>query len=247
MLIPLYFKAKETRENGIIRDDKAIDIVNRIDYDFARMDADWKTQTGVAVRTWIFDDILKKLIEKTQGKIVVVNLGAGLDTRQERFPGVKWYQVDLPQSIAIRKQFFTTGNATLIAKSALDFSWADEVPEKEHVLFIAEGLFMYFTPEEVRSVLTFIASHFSHSYVAFNTIHKSMIGKAHASVDTSKAPFRWGLQAMSEIEDWHTGLVQYQIYSPLKYFRKRWGWLRWLTYIPSYTAGFAIIVMQTEK
>src|SRR3954467_15976702 len=96
MLVPLYFKARETRQHGIIRDDKAVEIVNKIDYDFARMDKDWKTQTGIAVRTRIFDDILKGLIDETGGDLTVVNLGAGLDTRQERFPGVKWYQVDLP-------------------------------------------------------------------------------------------------------------------------------------------------------
>ena len=247
MLVPLYFKAKETKENGIIKDDKAVEIVSRIDYDFSRMAKDWKTQTGMAVRTHLFDNILKTLSEETAGKLVVVNLGAGLDTRQERFPGIKFYQLDLLQSIAIRKQFFDTRNAVLIPKSILDFSWMDDVGEKEHVLFIAEGLFMYFNAEEVRSVLTQISAHFTKSFLVFNSIHKSMMGRQHTSVDTSKAPFKWGIQSLREVDDWHTGWKQYQTFFPPDYFKKRWGWMRWLGLIPTFRAGFVIAVLETEK
>ncbi len=37
LLVPLFFRAKETLDKGIIRDEKAVDIVCRIDYDFQKM------------------------------------------------------------------------------------------------------------------------------------------------------------------------------------------------------------------
>ena len=39
MLVPLYARALETqRENGLIRDDHAVEMVAKIDYDFAKFD-----------------------------------------------------------------------------------------------------------------------------------------------------------------------------------------------------------------
>ena len=122
MLIPLYLKAKETKENGVITDKKAVEIVEQINYDFSKFEKDWRTQISVAVRTEVFDKILATLTAKNKN-LVVVNLGAGLDTREERFPNIKWYQLDLPESISIRKTFFTTSKSITIAKSILDFFW----------------------------------------------------------------------------------------------------------------------------
>nr|WP_315201407.1 hypothetical protein [uncultured Flavobacterium sp.] len=53
ILIPLYFKAKETRENGIIKDNVAVEILKRINYDFTKMNNDWIGQISVCVNTYI--------------------------------------------------------------------------------------------------------------------------------------------------------------------------------------------------
>ena len=225
MFVPLYGKAKETRrEGGIIKDEKAVEIVNSVNYDFTRIDRDWKVMLAMAIRTFLFDSILKDLYEKTGGKLVVVNLGAGLDTREVRFPDIKWYQLDLPESIAIRKTFFADSKATLITKSVLDFTWLDDIKEKEHVLFIAEGLFIYFTEEEVKSILNHIAAHFTHSYIAFNTIHKRVVGKkGTGAVDTTKAPFKWGITSPKEVLGWKLPWKERNVFYPLDHFRKRWA------------------------
>lgn len=246
MLIPLYLKAKETKENGIITDKKAVEIVEQINYDFSKFAKDWKTQISVAVRTEVFDKILATLSAANKD-LVVVNLGAGLDTREERFPNIKWYQLDLPQSIAIRKQFFTNGKSITIPKSILDFSWVNDIQEKENVLFIAEGLLMYFDEAEVKSVFETIAKHFTHSFIAFNTIHKSMTGKKHTSVDTNKAPLKWGTLSNDEIENWNLGWKQKELFYPLEYHRSRWGWMRLLSLFRSMRNGFIIALMETKK
>jgi len=179
--------------------------------------------------------------------LVVVNLGAGLDTRQERFPDVKWYQVDLPESIEIRKKFFTNGNATLIAKSILDFSWIADIKERENVLFIAEGLFMYFDEAEVKSVFEQISTHFTHSFLAFNTIPKAMVGEKHQTVDTTKAPMKWGINSLQEVWGWQTGWKERQTFFPPDYFKKRWKWMRMLGLMKAARKAFILTLLETEK
>lgn len=40
MLQTVYARARETQTRGAIRDDKAVELVNRLDYDFSRAEAD---------------------------------------------------------------------------------------------------------------------------------------------------------------------------------------------------------------
>ena len=247
MLIPLYLKAKETLENGLINDEKAVEIVNRIDYDFKKFDKDENALIGVVVRTFLFDKILQDLYEKVGGSLVVVNLGAGLDTRQVRFPNIKWYQLDLPESIEIRRRFFTEGNPTLIAKSILDFSWIDDIAEKENVLFIGEGLFMYFEEEDVKSIFKNIGTRFTRSYMVFNPVPKPMVGARHKIVDSSKAPMLWGIMSLKEIFDWNAGWVEAISYFPPDYFKKRWEGMSPLILLPEARKAFVIALLETEK
>jgi len=58
LLVALYLRAVETqRADGIIRDEKAVEMIQSIDYDFARFDRAWLSQVGVAVRTEILDEV----------------------------------------------------------------------------------------------------------------------------------------------------------------------------------------------
>jgi O-methyltransferase involved in polyketide biosynthesis len=244
MLVPLFLKAKETKDHGIISDPKSVEIISEMDYDFSKLEKDWITQTSVAIRTHVFDEILSTQITEFN-RSVVVNLGAGLDTRQERFPSLRWYQLDMPESIAIRRHFFTNERATLIAKSIFDFSWIDDIEEKENVLFIAEGLLIYFSESEVKSIFDQIARHFKHSFIAFNTLNIYLAKKKHPSIDPDKAPFKWGIGSVSEIEDWGLGWKQFKTFYPLDYYRSRWKWVQLTRFIPSFRKGLTIALMQT--
>lgn len=247
MLIPLYFKAKETNESGIIKDNVAVEILKRINYDFSKMDNDWIGQISVCVNTFLIDNSLNNLL-KENGNQVIVNLGSGLDTRQERFSDFKWYHLDLPQSIAIRKKVFNENKGTSIEKSILDATWVNEVKEKENIIFIAEGLFMYFTDEEVKSVLNNIRKSFTNSHIIFDTLHKELVGtKRYAkSVNTSAAPFKFGISSIDDIIKWNTGWKQEHVFYKIDYYKKRWKWLRWFSFISSFKKGFIVAVLKSE-
>eukprot|EP00831_Metopus_contortus_P044409 TRINITY_DN3561_c0_g1_i3.p1 TRINITY_DN3561_c0_g1~~TRINITY_DN3561_c0_g1_i3.p1 ORF type:complete len:154 (+),score=35.58 TRINITY_DN3561_c0_g1_i3:110-571(+) len=95
----------------------------------------------------------------------VINIGCGLDTRFERIDNGKviWYDLDLPQSIKLRKNFFKEDDRyKMISKSVFDNSWINDIKEKNRkVLVIAEGILMYFSKEEVVSILDMLQRGFN--------------------------------------------------------------------------------------
>jgi O-methyltransferase involved in polyketide biosynthesis len=69
----------------------------------------------VSVRTLILDTAVREFLGKN-GDAVIINLGAGLDTRFERLNDARismWYDVDLPDVIDLRKRFFSEGPRTI--------------------------------------------------------------------------------------------------------------------------------------
>lgn len=245
LLIPLYFKAKETMEDGILLDDSAVDAVKKIDYDFRRFDSDKLSQTGVAVRTMLLDLILDEMRAK-HDDLIVVNLGAGLDTRPEKNADIPWFNVDFREVIELRKKIFPQSKATDIAKSVLDFSWIEELTAGSSVLFIAEGILMYLEEVEVRALFNKLAAEFPGASIAFDTIPEFMVGRSHKSVDTQTAPFRWGNTTSRKLEKWNPRLTVQKDYFFADYFKSRWSWMRLLYLIPFIRKGFKISVIKIK-
>jgi O-methyltransferase involved in polyketide biosynthesis len=243
LLIPLYFKAKETQEQGLLFDDIAVGAVGRIDYDFARFDKDRLSQTGVAVRTMLLDQVLEELTT-LYPDLLVVNLGAGLDTRPERYPDLAWVNVDFREVMDLRRKIFPNTRSINLSQSILDFSWLDHIPVRRHVLFICEGVLMYLYEKEVRELFLKLAAGFSEAYLAFDTIPEFMVGRSHRSVDTRKAPFCWGNGHTRKIERWSPAITTYKTFFFSDYLKQRWGWMRLAYCLPFIRKGFKIAVMK---
>lgn len=86
MLQTLYARAKETCTRGAIRDEKAVALVERIDYDFSLADKDAAMHSGVIARTIVLDRLVEGFLAQHQSA-AVVNLACGLDTRCYRMSG----------------------------------------------------------------------------------------------------------------------------------------------------------------
>ena len=61
MLQTVHARARETQTRGAIRDDKAVELVNRLDYDFSRAEADKAMRSGVIARTIVLDRLVNYL------------------------------------------------------------------------------------------------------------------------------------------------------------------------------------------
>jgi len=104
---------------------------------------------------------------------VVVNLGGGLDTQFYRVDNgrVLWFEIDLPESIGVRREFFEeTARHRMLACSALDFRWMEEIEGRSPVMFVAAGLLPYLPPDEVKRLVATLATRFPGSEMVFDTV-----------------------------------------------------------------------------
>ena len=166
LLIPLYMRAKESRREHPILNDKAAErLANSLEYDYVRFDGAKLSEVGCVVRGWYFDRAVRRFIE-THPRAIVVNVGCGLDTRYQRIGNGKavFYDMDLPEVIALRRELIPEepGNP-YIAASLLETEWMDDLRRRHPdgaFIFVVEGVLMYFYEKQVRSFLHHVASRF---------------------------------------------------------------------------------------
>lgn len=248
MLIPLWAKGAETRRpDGILRDESAVAILEQLDYDFGKFAKSKLSQLGCAVRSVLIDNALKEVLSRHPGA-VVVNLGARLDTRPKRLSGEnfsRWIDLDVPEAIELRKQFFA-GDPRMesIAKSVLDLSWMEDIhPDGKPVVFIAEGLLMYFSEEELRPVFNALAEKFPGSEMIYELISPLMLNhqNKHDSVGKldEKPAFRWSMLRAADIESWHSYIRYIEEWNYFFTHPERWGIFGKIARCPLFRAKFA--------
>lgn len=131
-------------------------------------------------RTAILDEQVRNFLDKAPDGLVV-NLGAGLDTRFHRLDNgrVEWIELDLPAVIALRRKLAEPGSKRhwMIAASILDDGWVAEIKRRarSRILFVAEGLFPYFTEEEHRKIFHCLAGNFPGQEMLFHTMASSLM------------------------------------------------------------------------
>ena len=183
MLQTVYARAKETKTRGAIKDTKAVQLVDKIDYDFSLADKDPPMHSGVVARTIVLDKLVKKYLAKNKGA-VVVNIACGLDTRCYRMSGYEhWYNLDLPETIGVRKKLLPEeGKISQIAMSAMD-DWGGEIAEQDTpVIVIIEGLTMYLSEEDVKKIFSIISKRFERVTVLVETMNPTMVKRMKESV-----------------------------------------------------------------
>jgi len=241
LLVALYLRAVETqRADGIIRDEKAVEMIKSIDYDFSMFNRVWLSQVGVAVRTEILDEVTAAFIRQYPDARVV-NMGAGLCTRFNRVDNgrITWYELDLPEVIELRRRFFTENDRhQFIERSITDFSWMEQIQIKENqpVLFIGEGLFMYFEEQEVKNIFIAMADHFPDAELIFEINGPVSVGRSKHHDALSKtdgqAEFKWGSASGAVCETWDDGIRFVREWNYLDRHKDRWRFMRLFAYIP---------------
>ena len=199
MIQTLYARAKESgKDNAKIHDDMAVEMVSRLDYDFSKADQDKAMSYGVIARTIVLDEMVEKYLSGHPNTIVV-NIASGLDTRCYRMQGkyVRWYNVDLPETMKIREKFLTeNGSISQIAKSAMDASYIDDIEYGgENVLVIIEGLSMYLSEADVLQMMSIIERTFRKVTVMIETMSPFVVKHIkEKSIEGSHAKFTWGVK-----------------------------------------------------
>ena len=210
MLQSFYARAQYSKsKKHKFYDAKAVELVDKIDYDFSTAAKDSTMGKGVIARTIVFDELVKNFIEKNPD-CTVVNIACGLDTRFYRMDNGKitWYNLDLPETIAIRNQIFQeSGRVSTIDISVLDSAWAKEVKVRGKMLFIIEGLSMYLTAEENGQILKIIKDNFDNAYILMECLAKVWVNKERIekSIQQTGSKFIFGADCFEELGNMTTG------------------------------------------
>ena len=214
-LIPLAIKASETmRPHARIKDPKAVEIISALDIDTKPYDK-FLSHEGVIARTIMLDRQLKEIIAQAPDT-VIVNIGAGFDNRFSRMDNGKiwWFDLDLPDSIAARcKAFPEQDRVTMLPANVLEDTWCDAVKKvlagrQSPPVFLTEGLFMYFTMDQICTLLNILKDNFPQGILIAEQNSKLMMRneKHHDTVKNTNAHFRSGTDSAQEIVELTDGI-----------------------------------------
>jgi len=248
MLITLWAKAVETaRPDALIKDQKAVEMMGKIDYDFSKLKRASFSQSGCCVRAGLIDMEAKAFLNE-HPDAVVIQLGAGIDARYERLGKPKvshWYDLDLPEAIELRRKLLKESEEnTFLVQSLFDYSWCDKVnAEGKPVLVIIEGVMMYFDPAAVKQFFTNIAQRLDNAVVLFDMLAFALVGnsKKHDSLKKmdKEVEFKWSMLNTKDMETWHKRLHLDKEYYMSKHDHGRFPFIfRMLYHIPYFYRRF---------
>jgi O-methyltransferase involved in polyketide biosynthesis len=232
LLVPLYARALEAkRKHPIVNDPKAAEIVQSIEWDFERFNQRPRMMACI-LRTAMFDEWVKEFVDRNP-EGTVVEIGTGLNTRFERLDNgsIHWFDLDLPEAIALRRKFFTdNARRATLAASVVDSDWITAVRDcPPPYCFVAETVFVYLTEPQVRTALEQIAANFPGAVITFDTANmKAAIrgDKDHARRKLD-ARFVWACEDPTEIERWNIGwrlLKSRSFFDVPESLKKRLSW-----------------------
>lgn len=211
LLLPLWGRAYETQKNNPkLIDKKAVEIIEKIDYDFSTIE---KTQSmsqyGWVARSLHTDRLALEFIDK-HPEATIVNIGCGLDTTFSRIDNGKiiCYELDLPDVIALRKNFYEDSDRHIsIASSFLDTEWFEKINVRDGLLFLAGGVLYYFNEEQIKEFFIKTSDHFKRCDFFFDSL--SPMGMKIAKKQVLKKggmgmsmDCGWGLKPIKSLENW---------------------------------------------
>ncbi|MDP0397876.1 class I SAM-dependent methyltransferase [Tsukamurella strandjordii] len=205
MLTTLYLKALDADfVRPVLGDEFARDAVAGIDYDWRSLGVSARWAPLVTVRTAQYDIWTREFLAK-HPEATVVHLGCGLDSRIFRIapgPGVRWIDVDFPAVIALRGQVYPSRPGyRLLAASATDNSWLQEIPADRPTLLLAEGISMYLTREEGGALLRSVIDRFGAGEVQIDFYSRPTIRtqRLHKLNRTTGSTLHWGVNRPAEV------------------------------------------------
>ena len=216
LLVPLACRALEAqRPDAIIQDPKAVEVYNALggSRDFL-MGMSGHDLFASVMRVRQFDTFARRFLTRNPGGLVV-DIGCGLDTRFQRLDDgrMTWIGVDLPDVIDLRRQLLPDGErCRTIAQSMFETSWLDEVARaNKPVIFLAEGVFPYFSTGAVRPMITVMARRFPAGELVFDAMapYMSWFHKLESSVlKRSGTQLNWDAKNPAELETWGLCLLE---------------------------------------
>ncbi len=204
LLWNLYQRAAEARRpDAVLADPEAVALVETIGYPFRERFGEAGLGQWQALRARCFDLAVGRFLGRHPDGTVVA-LGEGLETQFWRVDNgrVHWLTVDLPETIAVRSEVLPASSARqrTLACSALDETWLAEVDPGAGVLVTAQGLLMYFQPEQVHGLISACAQRLPGAAMVLDGVPpwfsaRTMSGQLRTRQGYQAPPMPWALDA----------------------------------------------------
>jgi O-methyltransferase involved in polyketide biosynthesis len=205
MLATLYLKALDADfDRPVLGDRYAKEAVSRLDYDFREIGIGAKWAPLITVRTAQYDIWARQFLAFHQ-QCTVIHLGCGLDSRVFRLdpgPGVQWYDIDYPAVVALREKIYPTRpRYHLVASSATDQTWLDQIPADRPGLLLAEGISMYLTEHDGIALLRRVVDRFGSGELQVDFYNWLAIKsqKMHTLVRRTGSTLHWAVDSPQDI------------------------------------------------
>jgi O-methyltransferase involved in polyketide biosynthesis len=198
-LLTLYDRALEARRaDARLRDPRAIELVERIDYPFAERFGPGGSSQWAPLRAVCVDRVVRRFALAHPGGMVVA-LGEGLETQFWRVDDgrVQWLTVDVPEMVAVRSELLgDEPRRRAIACDAFDERWMDEVDRSRGVLLTAQGLLPYCERDRVHRLIAAIAERFGGGAFVFDVMPRWLSERSTDGFATAGGyrppPWPWG-------------------------------------------------------
>lgn len=234
LFINIAMKAYENQQpDRILEDIFSEELMGKLDYDFSQFPGNSMVGKGVVIRARYFDDQTRAFIEQNKNKnLVVVHVGAGLDTRFLRINGgdqpALFYELDLPDVIQLREKVLPSAeNEILIKTSMFDTAWMDELctrHPKGHFLFVMEGIVFYFPEQKIRKLFCDLADRFSGGIICdFASTWLSKKSQRNKVLKKMNTSFDFGIDDERRINAWHPQIQYLKSVPTLKLQPQKWG------------------------
>lgn len=233
LVLPLWARARDYKEeHSILKDKKANDIFNQFNYDYSEIEKGYGLMQKIAmsVRSKNLDDVIKHFVEY-HPRATVVSIGSGLGTAFYRVDNgqIKWYNLDLPDVIEIRKQLIPEiERVKYIGKSVFDHSWFDEIEHSnDGLIFVANGVLMYFEEKQLRGLFSALAPRFPGSEIVFDA-HSKIAITAGNMLNLERfginARMKWGIRRAKKITQWDERIEIVDEYSMYAHTPRKLSW-----------------------
>ena len=268
LLITLYLRAMETqRPDALIKDEKAVELFRKIGdeglYDFNRikfLHLSEENKLVIILRNREIDRCARDFLARYPQPLAV-HIGCGLDTRFQRVDNgqVEWYDLDLPDVIDLRQKLIGEEGERhhLLGCSVLEDDWLEAVDRcgLRSFLFLAEGVFMYFTEAEVKRLVLTLRDRFPGAELAFDAYSPIHVLRHNLQylISKIKFPTHWGIWHGQEIEGWGSASpagAGIRLLGEWGYFddpTPRLNRIRWLRGIEAMARTFRIYRFQLGK
>ncbi len=167
LFIPLYGKARVSRQNIILKDPTAEIIWDAERFPIRRKSGSKWLAYNMAMRARVFDAWTDKMLSH-HSDALILHIGCGLDSRCRRVKHRyrEWIDCDLPEVISVRKKYYEEiASYHMQELDASEPAQIAKLPDSKTAIVILEGLCMYLSKEQLHNFFQALQEKYDELYI----------------------------------------------------------------------------------